>query len=80
MALFEDLDPSERDHPLTARLRQEIGVVEFARQLRLGPDVVHAAAKAAFESGDRAQHERLLHIGWLLNRLKLRRAGNANVR
>lgn len=80
MALFEDLDPVERQHPLTLKVRQELGIPEFTRRLAEEPAVVHAAAVEAFKAGDKALHERLLHIGWLLNRHKLRQTPNANLR
>lgn len=73
MPLFNDLSIEDRQHPLTTRVRQELGVGEFARLLAQDSRTVHQAAVEAFQAGNRDLHDRLLHIGWLINHFDRRR-------
>lgn len=75
MAELADLSQAELDHPLTVRVRAELGPVAFLLRLRQDRATIEQALQTTFANKNIALHDRLLQVQWLQTRIAARRAG-----
>ncbi len=74
MARLSALAKGDLDKAPIKALRTKMGDVAFERDLDQSSAQCHAKARAAWQAGDKAEHDRLLQVGWLLRRQEQRAA------
>jgi hypothetical protein len=72
MARLQDLDIADLQSGQVAALRAALGDVEFANRCQPTAAEIHSALASAWGTGDRALHDLLLIVGWLVRRYEWR--------